>query len=282
MGARGEPAGTKQLATAKTLARDGDLDGAINAARGAIATNGHLVEAYLLVGSLCAAKRNLDCAGTIYGEGIQAVPQAPELHHAQGMLNLERGDLDSAVRDLEEANSLSASKNPDIMADLAYAYVFVSRLDEAQMLAAASRRLAPKSFAAAFTHGEVLMRKKKFKDAIEAYDAAVALDPDEIVAKRRLASALANHGDLERSLSTYESILVAAKNDPRIYAGAAGVLLRLGRGKDALASMKTAIELAPKSVQLWQLLLHVQEETGDKRGARKSRIQIDKLEKGSK
>ena len=274
--------GGEELELAKRLARDGDTKGAMRAARAALEKNTTLEEAYLLLGSVCALKGDVGCAQTTYQAGTSAIPESARLFHARGMFSLELNAIEDAVVQLERAHSLTAGQDPEIAADLAYAYIFVERLDEAELLAAAARRQAPGSFAAAFTHGEVLLRKQRNQDAVAALRAALKITPDDQLARRRLAQALTQTGAYQTALEMYDSLIAGSKRDARLHAAKAGILLNMGRAKDAVAAITKAVRMAPREKKFLELLLQAQEKAGHKSGARSTRKKLRALGKDSR
>ena len=277
-GRKASTPGAEKIATAKKRARDGDLDGAAAAAREAAALDPRLEEAYWLLGSLCSLRADAAGARAAYADGLGQLPASSALHHAVGMLELEGGALPMAVAALERAHELTGGKSAEIGSDLAYAYVFVERLDDAERLAGGARKADPKSFAAAYTHGEVLLRKRKAALAVAAFEAALQITPNEPSARRRLAAAHAANGDAAAALTIYDALRAGpSASDPRIHAAAAGVLLELGRASEAVSAMQAAIRLAPDNPRLLELLLHTQEQAGETKAAKRTRKQLDEL-----
>ena len=274
---RRSPPGQAEIARAKKLARDGDLAGAAEQVKAALALDASLEEAHLLAGSLAELQGDAKGAAAAYDAGLTAVPRSAALHHARGMLSLEASNLAAAIEHLSAADGLVKSKDADIAADLAYALIFANRLEDAEGHARNARALAPKKFAAAFTLGEVLLRKKAFKEAAQVFKEAADLKPDEPVARRKLAAALDKAGDAKSALAVYDGLLREDAKDPRVHAGRAGALLSLGKNKEAVRAMKAAVDLAPDSRRLLELLLHTQKQAKDKKGARKTRKRLDKM-----
>ena len=270
--------GSAQLEKAKKLARANDVDGAIAATRAAIAEGGGLETAHLLLASLCGIKQDNACVAQALEGGLAELPQSTELLHARGMYFLESGEVPPAIADLERAQELTTGKDPDIAADLAYAYVFVGRIDEAELLAAAARRAAPRSFAAAYAHGEALIRKDRAKDALEAYQAALAIEPGNALAKRRVALALSKQGEDAKALAIYVELIKSGEDqDPGLHAASAGALIKLGRADEAVKAMRAAVQLAPKERKYLELLLRAEEAAGDKKGAKSTKAKLDSL-----
>lgn len=260
----------RDLDAAIKAANAGDLDGAIKSANDAIAKDPNLEKAYLLLGSACAMKDDVACEKDAYDRGTQALPRSAALLGERGLLLLRTGDAKGAVRDLEQANEQTKSTDPKVMADLAFAYAFVDRLDDGAALAAKARKLDPKSFDAASAHGEVLLRKRDGRGAEEAFRAALALTDDADVKRplnRQLALALAIEGRYAEALVIHEQLISTDAEDPVLRALAAEALMELDRPKDAQKHMEVAVKLAPKDPRFWSLLLETQTKAGDKKGA---------------
>ncbi len=277
-GARKSPA-EAALEEAVKHARDGDATAARAAARRAIGEDPRLEEAHLLLGSLCAIERDLAGAGAAYDAGLAALPRSAALHHARGMLQLETGDAKGAVGTLETARGL-APADPEIGADLAYASLFVERAADAESLARSVRAAEPRSFAAAYAHGEALLKLDRPRDAAEAFSAARGIAPEDRSAGRRLAHAWMQAGETDKAIEVYTALLAGdGASDPRTRASAASALLAAGRAKEATVQARAALELAPDHPQLLELLAECLEKSGDRAGAKAARQRRAKVAK---
>lgn len=245
--------GKRELEQAKKLANNNDLDGAIKKLKESIAKNPNSEEAYLLLGSSCAMKEDLDCEKDAYARGTAALPRSALLLNEKGLLQLRTGDTENAVTSLENAMSLSPQKDPKLMADLAYAYIFVKKADAGEKLAQEARALDPKSFEAAMAHGEILLHKKESRKAIEAFSAALALTSDAEV-KNNLNTQLA-----------FAHALIAAE------------YMSAKKPKDAVAEMEISVQLAPDDARFLGLLMQAQEKAGDKKGAAATKKRLEAL-----
>jgi tetratricopeptide (TPR) repeat protein len=256
------------LEAAKKRAREGDLAGAISASKEAIAEDPRSEEAHLLLSSLHEMGGDRLAAEKALRGGIEKLPGSAELHHALGMNLLEGGDSAMAVAELEKAKELGGgNQKAELLADLAYAYLFTNKLEDAERLAGEARKLDPKGYAAAFTHGEALLRLERWREAAEAYRVAIQASPDESLPKARLATALIKTGDFQGALEPLEQLLKTEKDDPaRIHAAIAHAKLQLGLPKEAVAHAKSAVELAPKIEAYKKLLSEAQAAAGEKPG----------------
>ena len=75
-----------------------------------------------------------------------------------------------------------------------------------------------------YRHGESLIKSRKFKEAITAYDNALACDPDDYVAWGRRAVALTSIGKFKEAIKCYDIALqikpdwdTAIKNRKEVY-----------------------------------------------------------------
>lgn len=264
------------------LAESGDLEGAIQASKAAIAQNPNLEKAYLLLGSACAMKDDAGCEKQAYDSGVAALPRSASLVNERGMLRIRGGDQSGGIADLERAMSLSGGKEAKFMADLAYAYTFVDRLKEGETLAEKARKLDPKCLEAAMAHGEILLREKKGKDAIEAFRAAESIAPADAEVKgrlrRQIAVAMSMDDRHAEALPIFESLAKESPEDPLLEVQMAGALMKLDRAKDAVPHMEKAVKMSPQDPRFLSLLLQTQEKAGDKKGAKATQKRLDALQ----
>lgn len=275
--AKPSASGGKALEEAKKLARDGKLPEARAAAEKVAAESPNVEEAHLLAASIASMAGDAAGAKAAIERGLAALPQSAQLHHEYGMNALEANQMPLAVKELEESLKLfGPRRGADVLADLAYAYLFVDRLDDAEKLAGEARGIDPKLYAPAFTHGEALLRLKRFPEAAKAYQAAAALQPDDPLPRTRLAAALMKAKDFAGAVPVLESVqkTASAEEKPSLLAALAQCYLETGRPKDAVATAKQASELNPSDPNLLSLLADAEEAAGDKAAAKKTRAKI--------
>lgn len=274
--------GQHLLDEAKRLAGSNDLSGAKNKAREAIQADPKLEEGYLLLGSICSMTEDEPCERAAYVEGLAALPRSASLVSQLGLLELRLGHSKTAVEQLERAHDLAHGRDVKIMADLAFAYTFLDRLDDAERLAVAARTSDPSSFEAAMSLGEILLRKKEGVRAIEAFEAALARTKDPEVqrnVKRQLGLSCLVAGQHERALEVLRGLKPARadEDDPMLHAQIAGALMNLGRAKEAVGELEVAVQLAPKDTRFLGLLLKAQQQAGDRRGVENTKKRLSAL-----
>jgi len=164
----------------------GDTDNAIQEYRRALELNPNNAEAHLKLGFLMYnAKRTYKEGLEHYNKALKANPNDPRIHHDLGMALLHQRQFDQAIEHLSLAlqgmpNGLDKQYNPVGMhLSLALAFSFTGRPEEA------------------ITHFNEVLRR----------------DPKNAPAHYRLALALAEQRDLERSLQHY---IAAVKLNPNI------------------------------------------------------------------
>lgn len=276
--AKPRPIGSnKTLENAKRLARENKLAEARAEAEKAVAEVPTSEEAHLLATSLASMAKDSPGAKAAVDRGLAAIPESAELHHVAGMLALEANQMEAAAKLLEESVRLfGAKRSAQVLADCAYAYLFVGRLEDAERLAAEARKADPKDFASAFTHGEALLRLKRFADAAKAYSAAAELSPDDPLPRTRLAAAFMKAGDFAAAAPVLEQALKKAPDDEKsgLHAALAQAYLETKRPKEAVAEAELALSGSPNEPNLLSLLADAQEAAGDKTAAKKTRGKI--------
>lgn len=90
----------------------------------------------------------------------------------------------------------------------------------------------------------------KSKEAAEAYQRALDLEPGNIDAERGLANALLVEGRLDEAMTQFNVVLAAEPNDVQSQIRVADILRRQGHYDDALASLKKAKALTKDNDEL--------------------------------
>lgn len=107
----------------------------------------------------------------------------------------------------------------------------------------------------------------RWTDAIEAYRALLAIEPDMVDARLQLAGAFEKSGDLTSALATYRAVIEQDARSAAALTGAAAILVQLGRFDEARAHAELAVPVAP--AQAHELLARLAVQRGDADGARR-------------
>ncbi len=261
------------MEAAMKAARDGNLDAAIDRSKAAIEKNPQLENAYLLYGSSCAMKQDA-CEVDAYTKGLEALPTSAALKKAMALVHLEKNEMDQAIKMLEEVND---GKDPDVMADLAYAYIFVDRADDGEKLASKALELDPKCFQCNMTLGQIHLGRKQYDQAIESYDRASQLVPDDPAPKRKIAQATYLSGKTKEALVLYAAEVDRNADDDELRFEYAKALLGAKKGKEAIPQIEKLLAKNADEPNLLKLLLKAQEQAKDKKGAKATQAKLKKL-----
>lgn len=98
--------------------------------------------------------------------------------------------------------------------------------------------------------GSTLDQLHKPKEAAAAYQRAIDDDPDNLDARRGLASALLTDGQLQAAQAQLQQIVTAEPQDAQSYIRLSEVQRREGNYDQALATIKKAEALVPESLEL--------------------------------
>jgi tetratricopeptide (TPR) repeat protein len=91
---------------------------------------------------------------------------------------------------------------------------------------------------------------KDWKDASEAYQRALDLEPGNVDSERGLANALLNDGKLDEALKEFNVVLAAEPSDAQSQIRVADIERRQGHYEEALTTLKKAKELTKDNVEL--------------------------------
>jgi len=91
---------------------------------------------------------------------------------------------------------------------------------------------------------------KDAKDAAEAYQRALDLDPGNVDSERGLANALLNEGKLDEALKEFNVVLAAEPSDVQSQIRISDIERRQGHYEEALATLKKAKELTQDNAEL--------------------------------
>lgn len=277
MGRPGQPPGQAELEAAIKAAKNNQLDDAIALCQKAIERNPQLEHAYLLHGSACAMKEDIDCEKGAYARGLKALPKSVALKKAMALVHLGKSDYPAAIELLKEANDLSDGKDAELLADLAYAHIFVDEVAAGEELAKQSVALDAKCFQCAMALGEVSLAGRKYDQAVTAYASAAQLVPEEAAPRQKRARATYLSGKKVDGLAQYATELERAPDDLAFRFEYIKVLMDAKKPKAAIPHLQKLLESSPDEPNLLQLLLKAQTQAKDRKGAKKTKQKLKKL-----
>ena len=132
-------------------------------------------------------------------------------------------------------------------AELNYALLARStgRLDLALRLAQGAVASQPDEPTAHATLGNLLLEHERAFEAVQAFRAALRLDPGHVNARFNLASAFRRMGEPETAASELHQLVERFPEDPELRVNLGGALLDAGRVRDAKEALGQALALSP-------------------------------------
>jgi protein O-GlcNAc transferase len=153
---------------------------------------------------------NLDAAEPIYRAILGHQADHFGALHLSGLIHLQRGQLDEAVRRIDQAIAVNAAA-PEAHSNLAHA----------------------------------LQGLRRFEEALASCDRALALRPDHPEALNNRGNALLDLGRPVEALAAYDRALAARAAFPQAYSNRGNALRALGRLPEALESYRRALQAWP-------------------------------------
>ena len=283
-----------ELTMASVRFRDGDFEVARRGFHSALALNPNLAGAHSGIGQLALMANERERAEEHFRIALRA-SEDPQALAGLGSLLLERGDHDAALRHLGRAAELAPN---DAMIQMTLGRAFVQRDTPAFAERAFQNalRLHPDLHQARHLLGSLLIRQKRgaeaaeqyraltgapgfevtanlglgdaaraesnFAAAIPAYRAALAREPGNAIASRALAWSLAQVGQRDEAIATYDAALVLAPADETLLAARADMLTLFGHLPQAAVAWKELLDRNPGNLFAHKRLASVAEYIG--------------------
>jgi tetratricopeptide (TPR) repeat protein len=210
---------------------------------------GHL-DANLLMARIRFQQAKGDDAITFVRTALRTNPQSLEANTILGRYLVAQGRREEGLRHLEQ--SLRVNPNlPDVKLEVGSLYALAGRYGDAQRMAEELERAYPKNAEPMILKGNVLLARKDFKGASEAFAGAIARRPEHPVAHRGLAQALEAQGQADRAIEAYRKTIGLNPNDVVALNNLAWLLLETkNRPDEALPLAVKANQIAPRSVEV--------------------------------
>lgn len=168
---------------------------------------------------------------------------------ARALLDATAAALRSGQLDVAEklGRTLLAIAPALALAHLTWGFILqqTGRLTEALEAFDRAARIEPDDVAAHFNRGVVLERQGRLEQALAAYDQAVRLAPGFARAHFGRGIVLRRWGRLDEALDAYDRVLQLDPGDHRAHIDRGAVLRRQGRLEEALAAYDQALRIEP-------------------------------------
>ena len=258
------------------LMRQGKAQQAHARAEEALSRNPSSMAAYELLGSVQLSEGDVRSAIATFSRLTDVHPKSARAHYARGRAEYAAGMQKEAETSLRNALAIDKTFAPAQSA-LVELLMRQKRVEPALEIARAVQNDSPKSPLGWSFEGDILAGQKKYKEALSAYERALAIAPSDAIAVRvyharagagdrkaaiedlrrwiekhpqspaartQLASALLDAGDLEGAKKQYEIVAHNAPNDPVVKNNLAWAYFK-ARDPRALKVAEEALKLRP-------------------------------------
>ena len=220
---------------------------------GRITESKHTVAARRLSRQGLEAMRNgrWDQAEQLFGDALTVSQDDDRAHRGIAEAYWNRGDYDQAILHMEKAVELSGQE-PRLVARLGEMYFITGRLDDAQQqseIALAGDRESPQIW---MLRGDCFQQRGNSRDAMAAYHRALAIQPDLVDVKLKIADLYLESKQYDRLLATLDQFDPAADDSqmPTAVHMMRGIALRsLQRPELAIKHFAKAAEHDPDAAE---------------------------------
>jgi tetratricopeptide (TPR) repeat protein len=238
-------------------------------------------EAHTLLGQALGALGQAQPAFEHFHRASVLVPVAPAPWRAMAKHLILNGDQPQALATLEagrQALAIVASpKSAPLLSDLADAYAANGRLTEAILALREAVTADPQAFAEQRRLGSLLRQQGATAEAAEVLRKALQLQPADGAALHELGQALEKLGRIDEAWSAYQQTVLTHPTEAEPYLDLGRVTLHQCRQGalnasplQAVAALRSAIDLAPDKAEAHGLLAQAQHLAGDPQGALES------------
>ncbi len=221
-----------------------DVETAMAALQRAVAREPGMAPAHLRLGSLLIQAGEIDTAITSLRRAIEASPRMAEAHHLLGRALADAGEPEAALAALDDALTVDAELLPaaqgriETLQALGREEEARVAMDELAAMQQVSREAESGDFLniAAATHnihGLYYYRRGDLAAAVERFQLALAIFPDNALLHENLARAYAAGGDHELAVDALNRAIEADPRRPDAYVLLTGQYRALGRHDEA-------------------------------------------------
>jgi tetratricopeptide (TPR) repeat protein len=197
-------------------------------------------------------QRQYACAAPAFHAALKMEPRSASLHYFLGLTLQSSGQSEAAIAELQRSIELDpAQLQPRLV--LGVALNSVGRMAESQEAWEAALRVDPNSLIALDWLAKARISSGQFDAAIELLTSA---PPDESLTLD-LALAYSQSNQFDKAIDTLEAAVAQAPGDPRMSAALATVYVQSHRYQDATNLLRAAASLHPDDLTIQLLYLRV-------------------------
>ncbi|MEO1528617.1 MAG: tetratricopeptide repeat protein [Planctomycetota bacterium] len=190
-------------------------------------------------------------AERLFSDALEVSDADDRAHRGLAEALWNRGQREQAIVHMEKAVTLSAG-DPRLLGRLGQMYLQVGRIEDAEQqsqIALSSERNSAEIWT---LQGDCLRAREKRQDALAAYHRALAIQPDEIDVKLRVAELYLLSEKHDRMLATLDGIgadLDDTQIPQRVHLMRGIAMRQLGRHELAIRHFQRAIERDPTTAE---------------------------------
>jgi tetratricopeptide (TPR) repeat protein len=220
------------LATAET--RFAEAHGEASAGRGDLAT------ALAMQGRVAATKRDLPAADALMNQALAANEYcSPALNHLARKA-LDTGNQEEALV-LSRKALLGDPNNMDSYLTMAVVYYQSDRLELGILVCESALKINPAASTIHNLLGLIYLKENEVRRAFDHFQKAVDADPENLDARRNLASLVLNYKDFPTALKLLDEVLKVTPLDRGMRMGRALALRGVGRNDEARKDLEALV-----------------------------------------
>jgi tetratricopeptide (TPR) repeat protein len=224
--------------------REGNLDGAADCHRRALALRPQYFEATLNLGNVLWRQGAIDEAIAQYQEALRLKPASAEAHNNLGAAFRQQGRWTEAVSCYEEALRLNPAY-ADAQNNFGSVLLALGRTDDAVLALQRACQLRPDFSDAQNNLATALRKQGKSAEATDLLELLVRRDPAHAEAHFNLAGRYADQGDFRRAMASCRQAIAARPKYAEAHYRLALLLQGEGNSAEARAEFQATIESEP-------------------------------------
>lgn len=215
---------------------------------------------YLSCGSIFFQRGYYDQAAAWFQRGLENDPESAEALYGLGSVYLQQGNNAAAQDAFQRVTKLQASY-PDTLANawnnLGLLATRAGRTEDAIPAFQQALELNPNHLVALENLGNAYRQQKRWQEAREVLQRAVAVGPEDPEANYSLGMVFAQENDVQQASDYLQRALKLRPDYPEALNNMGVLYLRTNRPDDAVASFKQCIKVAPAFDQAYLNLARV-------------------------
>ena len=224
--------------------RASDINGAIVDAEFAIGLKPHLIQVWMLLGSLYRQTNNLAGAIEAMKQAQKIEPTSTDIAIDLAIFLMQDNKLATAISVLKKATTL-APENSSALVKLGMAFQKNKEIEKSQKIYNNSLIIQPQLLDAFNNLGTIAIMLKNWKSALRYFEKILEIEPKQSEAHNNLGIILKELNRLEEAKTIYKKAIILKPNVAESQLNLGNTLRELGRLEEAVAIYSKALVLMP-------------------------------------